>query len=153
MKQENKEFLDFNRPHHDTVVKAGFLKNLDAGTRTKMVEIIREEFQPGYATDLWCAPCVFDMVKLVYRYYDEYLDRQAKIASAAAESNNDSRNSSNSENSSSDSNNSTEQEELEKSEEKEEKESEPAPAKQVVQASFPLQQPGTSPSNKKNGRR
>lgn len=73
MKPENKAFLDSNRHHHDTLVKAFYLRHLDGNTRSEMQRIMSEEFQPGYTSDLWCAPCVSDMVLALYRRYDEWL--------------------------------------------------------------------------------
>lgn len=76
MKPENKQFLDDNRFHHETLVKAFYLRSLSAETRTRMQQIIAEEFQPGYSTDLWCGPCVSEMVLKLYRHYDEWLAKQ-----------------------------------------------------------------------------
>lgn len=73
MKPENKQLLDQYRNYHTTLVKAGYMMGLDGSTRSNMVRIITEEFQPGYATDLWCPPCVSDMVLLLYRHYDTWL--------------------------------------------------------------------------------
>lgn len=76
MKPENKKFLDDNRHHHDTLVKAFYLRSLSGETRSRMQQIISEEFQPGYSTDLWCGPCVSDMVLKLYRHYDEWIAAQ-----------------------------------------------------------------------------
>lgn len=78
MKPENKQFLDDNRHFHDTLIKAFYMKGLNANQREGMVRVMREEFQPGYSTDLWCPPCVSDMVKLLYRLYDDLLAKQTK---------------------------------------------------------------------------
>lgn len=76
MKPENKKFLDENRHHHDTLIKAFYLRSLSGEVRSRMQQIIAEEFQPGYSTDLWCPPCVSDMVRKLYRHYDEWLAQQ-----------------------------------------------------------------------------
>lgn len=73
MKPENKKFLDDNRRYHTTLVQAHFMAMLDGNTRSEFVRVMNEEFQPGYTADLWCPPCVSDMVLAVYRRYDEYL--------------------------------------------------------------------------------
>lgn len=70
---EDKQFLDENRGHHDTLVNAGYLRGLSGETRSRMQEIIGKYWQSGYHTDLWCPPCVCDMLKKLYRHYDEYL--------------------------------------------------------------------------------
>lgn len=73
MKPENKKFLDDNRHHHTNLVKAFYLRNLDGNVRSMMQRVISEEFQAGYTTDLWCGPCISDMVLKLYRHYDEWL--------------------------------------------------------------------------------
>lgn len=78
MKEANRRFLDANRHHHTTLIKAFYMRHLDGATREGMVRVINEEFQSGYRTDLWCAPCVADMVRKVYRHYDEWLASQPK---------------------------------------------------------------------------
>lgn len=76
MTPDDIQFLNDNRHHYDTLVKAFYLRSLSAETRTRMQTIIGKYWQPGYHTDLWCAPCVVDMVKKVYRHYDEWLAQQ-----------------------------------------------------------------------------
>jgi len=73
MKPENRAFLEANRHHHTTLVKAQYMRHLNSNEREGMQRIMREEFNPNYTSDLWCPPCVADMVTLVYRLYDEYL--------------------------------------------------------------------------------
>jgi len=84
MTPENKAFLEANRHHYDTVIKAGYVRHLNANEREGMQRIMREEFQPGYHTDLWCGPCLFDMVKLLYTRYDQWLSEQPKEIIVAA---------------------------------------------------------------------
>lgn len=73
MTPEDIQFLNDNRGHHDTLVNAGYLRGLSGETRQRMQEIIGKYWQPGYHTDLWCPPCVCDMLNKLYRHYDEYL--------------------------------------------------------------------------------
>lgn len=75
MRPENKKFLEDNERTWITLRDAGYMIGLDGNTRSEMVRVIREEFQPGYATDLWCPPCVADMVTLLYRYFNEWRDK------------------------------------------------------------------------------
>jgi hypothetical protein len=74
MNQANRKLLDEYRQYHTTLVKAGYMMGLSSDTRDNMARIMSEEFQPGYATDLWCPPCVSDMVLLLYRYYDAWIE-------------------------------------------------------------------------------
>ena len=82
MKPENKAFLEEKESVWITLRDAGYMIGLDGNTRSRMVEIIKEEFQPGYATDLWCPPCVGDMVTLLYRYFNEWREKNREPALA-----------------------------------------------------------------------
>jgi len=72
MRTENAKFLDENRGIYTMLVDAGIVKQLDYPTREKLLSITREEFQPGYAGNLWCQPCVCDMIKYVFGQYDQW---------------------------------------------------------------------------------
>jgi hypothetical protein len=76
MTPEDKQFLEENKHHHDTLVKAFYLRSLSGEVRERMQNIIAKYWQPGYSTDLWCGPCVSEMVKKLYRHYDEWLAQQ-----------------------------------------------------------------------------
>jgi len=73
MKPENRAFIEKHRNHWITLRDAFYLRSLDGGTRSEMQRILGEEFAPGYNTDLWCGPCVTDMVKLLYTNYERWL--------------------------------------------------------------------------------
>ena len=73
MTPEDKQFLDDNREHHTTLENAGYLRGFSGEIRGRMQEIIGKYWQPGYHTDLWCPPCVCDMLRKLYRHYDEWL--------------------------------------------------------------------------------
>lgn len=77
MNQANRERLN-ELEHHKITAASGFIRNLSGQERDDMQRIMREEFQPGYATDLWCNPCVFAMVVLLFQKYDAF-----KIAETA----------------------------------------------------------------------
>lgn len=78
---EDIQFLNDNRGHYDTLVNAGYLRGLSGETRQRMQEIIGKYWQPGYHTDLWCGPCVSDMVRKLYRHYDEWLKNNSNESS------------------------------------------------------------------------
>lgn len=65
-------FLNQNRAHYDTLVKAQFLTNIDYGVKNGLMEVARV-FSPGYAANLWCGPCVVELVRFVYIQYDKWL--------------------------------------------------------------------------------
>lgn len=73
MRKENIEFLEANRHHYNTLVNAGYVQHLDQATRQRMLDIIHEEFNPGYIGTLWCPPCVADMIKYVYVQYEKWI--------------------------------------------------------------------------------
>lgn len=77
MNPQNKKFLDDNERHYLTV-KDGYVKGLNAAEREGMQRVMAEEFAPGYSTDLWCGPCVFEMVKLLYTRYEQWKSQQPK---------------------------------------------------------------------------
>jgi hypothetical protein len=87
MTLETIQFLNDNRHHYDTLIKAFYLRSLSAEVRTRMQEIIRQEWEPGYHTDLWCGPCVSAMVLKLYRHYDEWLAQQPVTVQANFPSN------------------------------------------------------------------
>jgi len=79
MKPENRQIFEDNRKHHDTLVKAGYLKHLSGLDRSNLVKAMSEEFQPGYTADLWCPPCVSNMILQVYRRYDQFLEEEKRL--------------------------------------------------------------------------
>lgn len=68
--QEDKDFLEANRGHYNTAVNAGFIQDLGQDIKSRMVDIIKRYFAPAYLTNLWCGPCIIDMVKYLYTQYD-----------------------------------------------------------------------------------
>ncbi len=76
MTPSNAQYLADNRHQYETFLQAGYL-NLVNGEKDQFLRIMREEWQPGYHTSLWCGKCVVEMVKLVYRLYDEELKKEA----------------------------------------------------------------------------
>jgi hypothetical protein len=48
-----------------------------------MLDIIREEFSPGYLCCLHCSADVAQMIKYVYGQYDQLLQREAEAPSIA----------------------------------------------------------------------
>lgn len=78
MKVEHRQFLDFNRSHHHTLVVAGFLTNLTNEVRQTMLDIIRQEFSPGYLCCLHCNEDIAQMIKYLYGQYDQLLKQEAE---------------------------------------------------------------------------
>jgi hypothetical protein len=78
MRPENEQFLQDNYHHWQSVRDTQTLRLLDGPTRQKMVDVMREEWQPGYQADLWCPPCVFDMITAVYSRFDSHMASKKK---------------------------------------------------------------------------
>jgi len=78
MKLENRQFLELNRSHHHTLVVAGFLTNLTNEVRQTMLDIIREEFSPGYLCCLHCSADIAQMIKYLYGQYDQLLQKETE---------------------------------------------------------------------------
>lgn len=79
MRQESINFLEEKKPVYDMLVKAGIVVQLDGATRQGILNVIREEWDPGYLADLWCAPCVQTMIRYAYTQYEKYLKNQKTI--------------------------------------------------------------------------
>lgn len=76
MSPANIEFLESTYHHWVTLRDAQYMRGLNAHERDGMIRVMREEFQPGYSCDLWCPPCVSNMVTLLFRLYDEWKVKQ-----------------------------------------------------------------------------
>ncbi|WP_212005762.1 hypothetical protein [Chitinophaga sp. HK235] len=63
--EEHIEYLDQHRGHYDTLVTAGYMKNLDEPVKRRMQEIYWEAVGSTRFT-LWCNDCVADMVRQLY---------------------------------------------------------------------------------------
>jgi hypothetical protein len=68
---EDKEWLDANRSHWDLWDRAQIFNQLDSATRDGYLNMIRKYYNPGYITNMWCSPCVVDMMKYLYTQYDK----------------------------------------------------------------------------------
>lgn len=82
MKEANKIFLDQNRDCYDEVVRVETAQkaSLIAGD---LLRVLNEEFLPGYVYSGTCGPCLFDMVKILYRHYDSWIKEQPIIVHAS----------------------------------------------------------------------
>lgn len=67
---EQIQFLEVNRPHYNTLVQAGFLTNIGYDVKEGMLEAARV-FNTGYQANLWCGPCVCELVTYVYTQLDK----------------------------------------------------------------------------------
>lgn len=76
MKEESIAFLNKNRHYYEQWVRAQFLQHLDIATRQGLLDVIRAEFNPAYLSNLWCSPCVAELLVYAYTQYDKYLKKQ-----------------------------------------------------------------------------
>jgi hypothetical protein len=73
--QQQKDFMEANRPHYQTLIQAEFLTNIGYDVKEGLLNIARI-FAPGYQANLWCGPCVCDLVKYAYTQYDKWVAEQ-----------------------------------------------------------------------------
>lgn len=85
MKLENEKFLEENKHFWDTLKNAGYLKGISAHVKNEMLRVYREEWYPRYLTDLFCPPCIADMIRKTYSQYELYLERKEQLQKLAAE--------------------------------------------------------------------
>jgi hypothetical protein len=72
MNPANKAKLEEYRQYWLTLKNAGYMMGLSGNVRDNMVRIMGEEFRPGYTADLWCPPCVADMVTALYFEFEKW---------------------------------------------------------------------------------
>jgi hypothetical protein len=87
MQENNRAFLDSQRGHYITLTRAGFIQNLTNDIRQRLLDVIREEFNPGYLCCLHCQADVAEMVRYAYTQYDLKLEEyeQNKLRSEGAD--------------------------------------------------------------------
>jgi hypothetical protein len=70
---ESKNFLDQNRHYYDHFIRTETFLGFDMTIRQGLLDVVKKEFNPTYMADLWCPPCVIDLLKYTYTQYDKYL--------------------------------------------------------------------------------
>lgn len=65
-------FMEQNRPHYDTLIRAQFLTNIGYDIKEGMLNMART-FAPAYQANLWCSPCVCELVKFAYIQFDKWI--------------------------------------------------------------------------------
>jgi hypothetical protein len=78
MQENNRAFLDSQRGHYITLTQAGFIQNLTNDIRQQFLNVIREEFNPGYLCCLHCQGDVAEMIRFAYTQYDLKLEQYGK---------------------------------------------------------------------------
>jgi hypothetical protein len=77
MKAANKLFLENNRDAYDEILNAQTATKANR-VKYEFARIMREEFIGGYVITFDCGSCLFDMVKLLYQRFDQWLAEQPK---------------------------------------------------------------------------
>jgi hypothetical protein len=75
MKEESISFLNANRHHWIAWETAQIFNQLDMSVRQGLLNVIREEWDAGYLSNLWCSPCVVELLRYAYTQYDKYLSQ------------------------------------------------------------------------------
>jgi hypothetical protein len=71
MKPENKKFLEEHRDVYEQIIRSQTAKKARAIARD-LHRIMQEEFIPGYVYETGCGSCLFNMVPLLYKKFDEW---------------------------------------------------------------------------------
>ena len=70
MKSSNREKLETYRPKLKEWLNDQTC-HLDGIAKQEILNIIREEWNPGYQVDLWCGHCVVKMMEYAFREMDK----------------------------------------------------------------------------------
>lgn len=70
MNQNDIKFLEDNRGHYTTLIKAGFVQNLTYDIKERMLNIIREYYAPNYLCCLHCGADIAEMIRYLYVQFD-----------------------------------------------------------------------------------
>lgn len=79
MKAENITALEKYRPMWNTYLQVQVIPYFDEAAKHEVLTIIQQEFDPGYSTNLWCGPCLVEMLKKAFWHLDDYYAAQAKL--------------------------------------------------------------------------
>jgi len=77
MNISNREFLQLNRDAYIETIQAGTAKKASV-IKNDLLRILREEWFPNYVYNEDCGPCIFDLVRIVFRQFNEYEEKKAK---------------------------------------------------------------------------
>jgi len=69
MSPKNREKLEQYRGKYNTLIADQTL-NLQPHERQDIINVIRDEWNPGYTVMEWCGHCVAEMVKMAFRNLD-----------------------------------------------------------------------------------
>ena len=70
MQDINRQRLEKYRRQYNTWVNDRVLYDLDGAAKNEIIDVIRQEWNPGYVTDLWCGNCVVKMLELAFKSMD-----------------------------------------------------------------------------------
>lgn len=77
MTPENVNILTKHLHHLLTLEKAGYMKGLNQHEINDLIQVARVEFfGAGYNPDVWCPPCLAEMIKNIYNQFTQYLKRE-----------------------------------------------------------------------------
>lgn len=70
MQPHNRQRLEKYRRQYNAWVNDRVLYDLDGAAKNEIIDVIRQEWNPGYTTDLWCGSCVAKMLEYAFRSMD-----------------------------------------------------------------------------------
>lgn len=77
MLPQNIKRLEKYRSKYETLLKDNTL-HMTPEERAEVIDVIRQDFLPGYTVMEWCGHCVADMLKLAFREMDVKIKTKKK---------------------------------------------------------------------------
>ena len=77
MEIEHSKYLDLHRPNYE-MVQNGYVRNIDLDILKMYEHIYRKYMNPDFILTVWCNYCIFNMIKRLYEWYDEWYAEQPK---------------------------------------------------------------------------
>jgi hypothetical protein len=77
MEIEHRQYLDLHRANYE-MVQNGYVRNIDLDILKMYEHMYRKYMNPDFILTVWCNYCIFNMIKRLYEWYDEWYAEQPK---------------------------------------------------------------------------
>lgn len=71
MQPENRTRLEKYRKMYEAWVNDQVLYNMDGAAKNEILEVIRQEWAPGYVAEMWCGSCLAKMIVFAFQNMDK----------------------------------------------------------------------------------
>lgn len=75
MTNEDLEFIEQNQIYFVSIAD-GYSRHIDHITLSRFEQIYKTNLDPNFVLTKWCGACVFDMMKRLLAYYNEFKSKQ-----------------------------------------------------------------------------